>query len=231
MTLTLDTRAPTIVLVAMFNPAIFQPTWIARHLFDKGEGEDMAIMEMIGQNGTDIIQMSFFEGVAFNVESERTQMFTIDGNVETLGNLEKILLKMLNVLPHTPLSAIGCNFTFVDDAPLPAITSLFETREALEGEGKLNLRQSGVQLQLDGSEVVNFNRIMTEQNVRYTFNYHRPETDITKYQEFIPGWISKSLEHSENILKSYYGYDHHEIIGFMTEPQQGNDENVIASTN
>lgn len=231
MTLILDTRAPIVVLVAQFNPAIFQPAWIARHLFDKKEGEEMPVMEMIAQSGTHLIQLSFFEGVALGVSSDRTDIFAIDGKPETLANLEKVLLKMLDVLPHTPLSAIGCNLTYVDDDPQPAVTALFETQEALEGEGKLNLRQSGVQLQMDDSQVLNFSRAMTEQSVRYMFNYHRPEANLNSYKDFVPGIITRALEHSAALLKAYYGYEGHEVIGFMAETQQEDGGNVVESTN
>ena len=167
MTLILDTRAPIVVLVAQFNPAIFQPAWIARHLFDKKEGEEMPVMEMIAQSGT-----------------------------------------------HQP-----------------AVTALFETQEALEGEGKLNLRQSGVQLQMDDSQVLNFSRAMTEQSVRYMFNYHRPEANLNSYKDFVPGIITRALEHSAALLKAYYGYEGHEVIGFMAETQQEDGGNVVESTN
>lgn len=231
MTLILDTRAPVVVLVAQFNPAIFQSAWIARHLFDKKDGEDMPVLEMIAQNGSHILQLSFFEGVALNVSPDRTEVFVIDGRPQTLENLERVLLKMLDVLPHTPVSAIGCNLTYADNDPSPEVTSLFETREALEGEGKLNLRQSGIQLQLDETEVLNFNRALTEQNVRYTFNYHRPETDIVRYKDFVPNMTSRALERSLKLLKSYYGYDAHEVVGFMSEPQKGEGKDVIESSN
>ncbi|MCE3006465.1 MAG: hypothetical protein LW853_06505 [Rickettsiales bacterium] len=231
MTLILDTRAPIIVLVAQFNPAIFQPAWIARHLFDKSEGEDMPIMEMIAQSGNHIVKFSFFEGVALNVVPDRTELFAIDGKPQTFEKLEEILLKMLDVLPHTPVSAIGCNLTYVDDNPSRELAELFETREALEGEGKLNLRQSGVQIQRDGAEVLNFNRVMTEQNVQFTFNYHRPETEISCYKDFVPGMTDRSIAHSKTLLNSYYKYDSHEVVGFMAESQQRDVGDVVESTN
>lgn len=214
MTLTLDMRAPTIVLVAQFNPAIFTPQWIARFLFDKKEGEDMEVLEMIAQSERGIAKFSFFEGVAISVASERTELLALNGQPETLANVESVLLKMLDVLPHTPLSAIGCNLNYVDDSAAENVTSFFQTPEGLEGEGKLNLRQSTVQLQLVAPEILNFSRIMTDQNVRYTFNYHRPETDLERYKEFVPGLIAKSIQHSETLLKSYYGYESHEVVGF-----------------
>ncbi|WP_242122990.1 hypothetical protein [Sphingobium sp. Sx8-8] len=231
MTLTLDTRAPIVVLVAQFNPAIFQPAWIARHLFDKAEGEDMQFLEMIAQNGQRVIQLSFFEGVAFLVTPDRTDIFAVDARPETFANVENVLLKMLSVLPHTPVMAIGCNLNYVDDNPNSMVEDLFETREALEGEGKLNLRQSGVQLQMDGPEVLNFNRIMTEQNVSFNFNYHRPEPDISRYGDFVPGMIQRALDHSQSILKSYYGYEAFEAVGFLAEAKLEEGANVVESTN
>lgn len=231
MTLILDTRTPIFVLVAQFNPAIFEPAWIARHLFDKKEGEDMQIMEMLAQSANHLVQFSFFDGVALNVTPDRTELLVIDGEPQTLEKLEAILLKMLSVLPHSPVSAIGCNFTYVDDTPTEKLIDLFETREALEGEGKLNLRQSGVQLQLGGTEVLNFNRTLTEQGIRFTFKYHQQENDVDKYKEFIPGIAARAMSHSKKIQKSYYGYDDFNVVGFVEGAQKGEDGDVGESAN
>lgn len=220
MALTLDLRAPIIILVARFNASIFEPAWIARHLFDKNEGDDMEMVEVVAQNSHNVLQLIFFEGVAFRVTPERTEIFVLDGNPATFTRVEELLVKMLEVLPHTPLAAIGCNLTFLDDDPSATVTNLFETREQLEGEGELNLLQSGVQLVLNDSEVLNFNRILTEANARFTFNYHRSESDIDLYKEFIPGLITKSLDHSKQLLHTYYTYGEPDVMSFSTNAEQ-----------
>lgn len=238
MTLTLETRAPIVVLVAQFNPAIFSPQWIARHLFDKAEGETMQvqILEMVSQSDQSVSQITFFEGVGIGVVPGRTELFSVDGTPETFGRVEAVLLKMLEVLPHTPLSAIGCNFNYIDDEPSEEITKLFETPEGLEGEGQLNLRRVSVQLQLEAPEVLNFTRAMTSQDVRFSFNYHRPESAPARYKEFVPGMIAKALAHSEELLKSIYGYDGHDAIGFkdtigQIEAQQKGEDHAPEDAN
>lgn len=226
MTLVLDTRAPIFVLVSQFNPAIFQPAWVARYLFDKGDGDDVTVMEMIARNGANVIKLHFFEGVALGVAEGRTEVFVLDSEPETLNRAETILLKMIAVLPHTPVTAVGCNFSYFDEDPSDGIVSLFDTPEGFEGEGALNLRQFGVQLQMDNLEVLNFNRNLTDQGVQFTFNYHIPESDSAQYSGFIPGFTARALIHSKKILKSYFNYDNHESVSFASSLQQGGGGNV-----
>lgn len=226
MTLKLDTRAPLIVLVADFNPAIFQAPWIAKHLFGRAEGEQMTLAEVLIQNGPVFISLTFLEGVAINVGLNRTELFALDAQPETLERVEAVLLKMLEALPHTPLTAIGCNLSYIDDNPSEAVVDLFKTPEGFEAEGVLNVRQSGVQLQLEGGQLLNFSRVLGPQEVRYSFNYHRAEGDSERYKEFVPGMIAKARGHSETLLQSLYGYGGHEVIGFVvgTEQEENGDD-------
>ncbi|RYM09632.1 hypothetical protein [Sphingobium cupriresistens] len=220
MTLKLDIRGPIVVLVAEFNSAIFQPPWIAKHLFGKAEGDEMAAAEILIQNGPLLIQLTFLEGVAINVAPNRTEIFALDAEPETLARAEGVLLKMLEVLPHTPLAAVGCNLSYVDDDPSTAIAELFTTPEGFEAEGVLNSRQSGVQLQLEGEQVLNFVRLLGPKEARYSFNYHRAESDAERYKNFVPGMIAKAREDSETLLKSLYGYEGCDVIGFVAGNQQ-----------
>jgi hypothetical protein len=223
MTLKLEIRAPIFVLVADFNPAIFTMPWIAKHLLGREEGDELTVTEVVIQTGSQIVQLGFFEGVAFNVAQSRTEIFALDAEAETLARVEEVLLKMLTTLPHTPLRAVGCNLNYVDDDPQEAIVGLFKTAEGFEGEGVLNVRQSGIQLQLDAESVLNFTRVLTASDARFSFNYHRAETDVERYKEFLPGFIANSIERSGAILKSMYGYEGHEVVGFMPEVE-GRDE-------
>lgn len=227
MTLKLDIRGPLVVLVADFNPAIFQAPWIAKHLFGRAEGEQMALAEVLIQNGPVLIPLTFLEGVAINVGPNRTELFALDAQPETLERVETVLLKMLEVLPHTPLSAIGCNLSYIDENPSEAIVDLFKTPEGIEAEGVLNVRQSGVQLQLEDGQILNFLRVLGPQEVRYSFNYHRAEGDPERYKEFVPSMIAKARDHSETLLKSLYGYDGQEVIGFVVgTEQEGNGDDT-----
>jgi hypothetical protein len=80
--------------------------------------------------------------------------------------------------------------------------------------------------QLEDGEVLNFSRVLGPQEVRYSFNYHRAEGDPERYKSFVRGLIAKAQGHSEKLLKSLYGYDSHEVIGFVvgTEHEGNGDD-------
>jgi hypothetical protein len=231
MTLKLDVRGPIIVLVADFNPAIFQLPWIATHLFGRAEGEQMALAEVLIQNGPVLTPLMFLDGVAINVGGNRTELFSLDVQQKSLERVETVLLKMLETLPHTPLSAIGCNLSYIDDDPSDAIVNLFNTPESFETEGVLNVRQSGVQLQLEDGELLNFSRVLGPNEVRYSFNYHRAEGDPERYKEFVSGMTAKARGHSETLLQSLYSYNDHEVIGFVVETEQKGDGDDAQTAN
>lgn len=228
MTLTLDVRSPIIVLVADFNPAIFQTPWIAKHLFGKEEGEEMSIAEILAMNGSVAMPLTFLDGVAVSVTPSKTELWSLDGEDETLAQVESVLLNMLDALPHTPLTAIGCNLVYTDAEPPERVVDLFTTPEGLEAEGVLNMRQSGVQLQLD-DHVLNFARFLTATDARFSFNYHRVQGDQAAYKGFVPGLIKRSREHSSALLKSFYGYEGYDLAGFIAAPSEGGEgKNVEA---
>jgi hypothetical protein len=230
MTLKLDIRAPLIVLVADFNPAIFRTPWIAKHLFGKAEGGQIDLAEVLIQNGPALVTLVFLEGVSINVGPNRTELFALDAQPKTLERVETVLLKMLEALPHTPLAAIGCNLSYIDDNPSEAIVNMFKTPEGFEAEGVLNVSHSGVQLQLEDGQLLNFSRVLGPQEARYSFNYHRAEADSERYKEFVPGLVAKAQDHSVKLLKSLYSYDVHEVIGFVVETEQeGNGDDTEAT--
>lgn len=214
MTLQLDIRAPILVLVAEFNPAIFSLPWIGHHVLGRNEGDEIPVTEVVAQTNNGIVRLSFFDGVAINFADGRTELFALDADADGLRKVSAFLDAMIKVLPHTPLTAIGCNLAYTDATPSDAISDLFNTPEGFEAEGTLNLRQVGMQMQMDGTEVLNFTRALTDQNARYTFNYHHPESDASRYGELLPNWIERCIEHSSALLTRLYGYDTFERVAF-----------------
>ncbi len=215
MTLVLDTRSPLLVLIADFNPAIFTPPWMAQHLYGHDEGDQITYHEFIVHNATEIRQVVFIDGVAVSVIGNRSEIFVINGDAANVKRAEEVVVRMMEILPHTPIAAIGCNLTFVDEEPGDDLIDLFKTPEGFETEGQLLSRQFGVQLQVDDHVVLNFGRQWSEQDVRFSFNYHRDETSAAAYRDFVPGIVERALDHSGNLLKSLYRYEEHSMIGFV----------------
>lgn len=225
MALTLDLRSPLLVLVAQFNPAIFEFPWIAKHLLDADEGAAVEALEVIMQVERSLQRLQFFEGVALNVQMGRTDLLVRDGSEASFEAAETRLIKLLSVLPHTPLTAIGCNFRFNDPTPSQGILDLFDTPEEIEGSFGVNSRQLTAQLQMDNG-VLNLSRTLSAGICQFSFNYHRDEADPERYIEFLPGMIRNHLDHAREILKSLYGYDKFETVGFangLDQREQGDE--------
>lgn len=220
MALTLDLRSPILVLVAQFNPAIFEFPWIAKHILEAGEGADVQALEVFMQLGNVAMRLQFFEGVAINVQPGRTEFLVQNGDTASFKAAEVRLTKLLEVLPHTPIAAIGCNFRFNDPQPPQNIIDLFDTPEGLEGEFNINSRESAAQLQIPGG-VLNFSRRLSDAGCDFSFNYHRDEADAQKYADFVPGMVQAHLEHASHLLNTIFGYGGFDKIGFVTEVKSG----------
>jgi hypothetical protein len=223
MTLSLDLRAPVFVLIADFNPAIFQLPWIAKHLLERDEGEVVPLVELVTEsNGIDM-SLLFLDGVALNVQLGRTEILAVNTEADTLSKAESMLLKVLAVLPHTPLRAIGCNLNYRDPNPPDRLTELFDTPEQIEAEYPVIARQVSAQLTLEENCVLNFGRALSQDQVRFSFNYHRTENNIGKYEEFVPGILERRIQHSADLLKRCYGYDDFDRIGFLSTEELGRE--------
>jgi hypothetical protein len=220
MALTLDLRSPLLVLVAQFNPAIFEFPWIAKHILEADEGAAVQALEVIMQLGSVGMRLQFFEGVAINVQPGRTDFLVQNGDAASFKAVEDRLTKLLAVLPHTPVAAIGCNFRFNDPQPPQNIIDLFDTPEGLEGEFNIKSRQSTTQLEVEGG-VLNFSRTLSDAGCDFSFNYHRDETDAQKYADFVPGMVQAHLDHAAHLLNTTFGYGAFEKVGFVTEVEPG----------
>jgi hypothetical protein len=217
--LTLDVRAPIVVLAGDFNAAIFQLGWVGTHLFGMPEGAEIQAQEVVIQADVGLLQLLFLEGVALNVTPTRIELFAVDSQPATLSKVEEVLGRIVEVLPHTPIRAIGCNFQYTDAEPDPTVMDLFDTPEAIEAEYRVTARQASVQVELDNS-ILNFTRASSGNAVRFIFNYHRAESEIAAYAAFIPGLVARNLEHSAAFVRSLYRYDGYATVGFFTAREQ-----------
>ncbi len=105
----------TIVLVGSFNPKIFHPAWFAsEELIGKQEAED-AEVQIIHQDMA-IFQLNWLK---IQVTRERFLAETIqDGFLEPLRDL---VMGVLQILSHTPLTAVGINQTMHYELPKEVI--------------------------------------------------------------------------------------------------------------
>lgn len=218
--LTLDVRVPLLVVVGNFNPAIFSQNWIATNVFGIPEGAEMSVLEVIMEvERLASVRLSFINDVALNVSPNRMDLFAASAETPSLCAVESALRRVFELLPHTPIHAIGCNFRWTDSEPETSITDLFDTPEGLEGQYEVISRQASIQLSLEQS-ILNLTRASLENEIQFNFNYHRNFDGIENCIDTVEGMIINNLQHSTEIMKNIYGYKDFKTVGFVSEQEK-----------
>jgi len=224
--LKLDLRSPVIVIVGDFNPAIFRIRWVATHLFDIPQGSEIQLMEAVVQvNDRAMMRLSFIDGVAINAQAKRLELFAIDSEPASLARIEQITCRLLETLPHTPVNGIGINLQWTDSEPDDSVVDMFNTPEGLEGSFPVNARQLSCQIGL-GDVTLNYTRLLTDEEVKFNFNYHRTVTGAVDCASQINGSIIQKIDHSRQLIYDNYGYSEHSRIcyGDLELSGEGDDE-------
>ena len=87
--LTLDLRLPTIVITGTWNPAIFQPGWIAEHLFGVPKGQQLEMVQRI-TTAPQPKMTYYLASVGISVTPERLELYCNDLSGETKARAEAV---------------------------------------------------------------------------------------------------------------------------------------------
>ena len=208
----LDLSVPTFVAVGSFNSAIFQPPWVALHLFEKPSGADVNLIQAItGNFGAPL--RNYIDNVGISVTSNRFEVIPNDLSGSTKSTAEKVFANLFSKLPHTPVSAVGINFQFTLEDPS---TFILDTLRSTDGFDALysGLKEERLQSVVAHSSGVdlNFGRGVREGIASFSFNYnHAPFTP--SMVSTLHGSIERLLEESLKTLDSLYGLREYEISG------------------
>ena len=99
-----------VVLLGGFNPHIIQPHWLVQHEVAAGEPEEPAISVQINiGGGAQPIRFSL-GSFDWEVGLTRLKISSDEGRAPS-----DMIRKLLGLLPHTPIRAVGHNFQLRDD--------------------------------------------------------------------------------------------------------------------
>ncbi len=177
------------------------------------------MLEAMAEVPGGLAPLTFIEGVALTVSASRLDAIVLSHEAPRLAALEKVLIKLVEVLPHTPLRGLGCNLQFVDDDPSDTLLAFFNSPEGIEGDFTTHDRQFSVQLDIEGG-ILNFNRAEINGTVRFGFNYHYSPSEPEEYAAIIPDLVNKSREHASKLLAALYGLNEFETISYMKISEQ-----------
>lgn len=201
MALKPKTEGWTLVVVGAWNTRIFTPEWVGRALFESGE-----LTTEVGFTPGQSILRYTHEGVIVIPRDERVIVGVKETGAEPLRRAEDVVLRLLTMLPHTPVTAFGVNLSFREARPKPDLTEIFRAtdhgRLASKYEvGRIELVRT---LQVEGG-ALNLKHAFDDGRVEIDFNFHHPATTAAQVAERLRGLTERYRMVAAGILEEVYG--------------------------
>ncbi len=194
----------SIVIVGGWNPAILQPSWLMRHVFDVPEGE------------TEEVQMAFspvpgapprftVHELTFVASDDRLMLQINEPSDDNLNLMESKGLRIVEKLPHTPIRAIGQNFLFQIENPSAATLDVFDVRDNLYDRVEYQeLASTSIvsSLALDDS-VLNLTRTFLDGVVRVKLNFHVETGSVADSKTALTSKLLNHWQIATQVAESY----------------------------
>lgn len=178
------------VIVGSWNPRIFTPVWIKTNLL--GLTSDQEIKGMV--NFEDMDFGFQYEGILLFPKSNLIEV-NFDGYDEKKGSMvSSIVVKILELLPQTPIKALGVNIRYaIDRNESSDFTKAINNINCKFGEFELSqIKQS----RNKSSYQINIISDITKDKIFATFNFH-----YSKLVLFNQNFINLHYMESQTILK------------------------------
>lgn len=182
-----------IIIAGAWNRRLFSPEWVGRWIFD-GKPIDVEIPLMLGGPFKFI-----HDGLELYPDSDR--LIIIPKNLEdsSLSAAEKVSIKILDLLPHTPIAALGLNFAFLEESLNDRLKIFSLLDDPLLAGNSLEIIETQIRRLLKfESKICNLSIVRKPESIIIDFNFHFEGSEVigTKGQvvnNFIP-FKQKALE-------------------------------------
>lgn len=156
------------VILGNWNPKIFTPEWIKINLLGKVDGEKIE-----GLVNFRDLEFAFKYGAIVLSPKPNSIEINFDGyNPENALLASKIIVKILETLPHTPIRALGVNIKYKSNLGASNISPLVNTINNLNstiGEFKINQVRKTVERK---DYLINVIYDINKSEIITTFNFH-----------------------------------------------------------
>ena len=194
-----------IAILGAWNPFIFTPEWVKKHLATSKESE----VTMAISVGSNLPPKLTVEGVNIYPSSNVVILdFEGSGTCALCFKMVEVASKLISLLGHTPLTAVGMNFRyFLDASKSNKITELFSFEDSSKiDSNKYLLKSSEIRRTYSFKDVqLNLGIFTNSEKICVEFNFHLDSSDGAKITEFLTQSKAKDfLESSESFLSNVY---------------------------
>jgi len=190
----------TIVILGRWNVSIFNPDWLGKNLFDNKE----LFVEVPMEPG---LPMRFTgDNVLLIPHSDRVILGAKETTNDNLTHMEKLATKLVDILPHTPIGAVGVNFGY-DVRPIPEkIREAFRNPHAKEfTEHELTVPSKSFKWSCKyHGETVNMSFDFDNDKLLVKSNFHSDAHTAAQVIDALKGKVLSKREFTETILKDIY---------------------------
>jgi hypothetical protein len=192
----------TIVILGAWNVSIFNPDWLAANIFSR---------ELTIEFGLDPLNPAMprrFTADDVTIISTSSKLIIAPSNLEeaTLLKAEQMACKILELLNHTPVTAIGINFGYqvkplLDEfnGQYPTIRSDKFTEQSLIVQSRLFKWTIS-----DRGQIINLSCNINDEEARLKFNFHNTVTNTVMAKSNIAGKFIVYRDKAKGILKQVF---------------------------
>lgn len=195
----------TIVVVGNWNVSIFSPGWVGKNIFD----EKTVTLEV--GIGAELRRRLTVNDVIVIPQSSRLMVTPNVIDDKTLERMEDAVCKILGLLSHTPVSAVGVNFGFrvkpLTDSlsKIPAVLTEELASEGLAIESRETKWTVGYGSTRE--KILNLSAQIGKDEALIKFNFHSDTENTGKAIESIKGEVIGYRDKALSILGKVFGVE------------------------
>lgn len=189
-----------IVLAGNWNVSIFSPNWLSKNLFHS----DSITLEFPLVPG--LPPRFTAEGVILLPSPERVIFAPRTLTDEFLTKTEEMACELLNLLQHTPISAVGVNFGFLEKDPTPELLDHFIDKDAalLADAGFEILEHTFTRKLLYQGQQINLSTKIESNEIKVDLNFHTDVQSAEQARNSLKAVVLKHRSTAFQLLQDVY---------------------------
>lgn len=165
----------SIVVLGVWNPAILNPSWLARmvHEIPGGEGVQVQAEQFLFVPGQ--APRFTLSGVRYSPNRNRLIIQPTETSEDNYRRVQRSVVRILDLLPHTPVAGIGQNYIFVEGHPTAEQLEIFSAGNDIAARCNFEFENVGTQLVSTlrvGGRILNLTRSIEGGTLTINFNFH-----------------------------------------------------------
>lgn len=185
-----------------WNVHVFSPEWVGKQLFD---GKPMTIEVPLGPSGVRVRYSA--EGLNLITSGDLLIVGVQKADDHSVDRAEAAARHVLQLLPHTPVTAFGLNFGFYHAEPSDQLLGLFKLNDldALSEFGCTIKRSNVVRsLEIAGATVNVTHLLDSDGHAESDLNFHHNVPSAAAAEKQLEGRARKCLDLARTLLASVY---------------------------